>query len=415
MKLFSTFILLASLTVGVHAATLPYIGDGRTAPKAVEATPLPSIDAITIDTISFEGIQLQQIADPEKVTVDEVKVDDFTQGFSEKFAKHAAFRKLVKDKRNVLHHADLMGLGESCIDKWISIYKDTYYAIDYIEPPKDLKMIAEMQMPKSAEQAKILAENLAYRKKQGFNAVLLVFHGNEQAYDLVDLVKAVKAEYQLNVWFAFGGQESLLDSQVFINPDKYSELLVKLAGVCDGFLANYRRTSSHLFIQDEAFMNYTADQLRIGNPNIPIIGELYFGQTAASDDNTLNNTKKRMWNPNRAAHNWNTLIASKVENGSGYLIVNMTTYGYNPTGIMTRVLKDYPGPKYAMINGPSAYFLSLHKTSTTYNQDMIAILHLIQRWISAGAYGCVVTHGDGYGLNGQPTDNMSETHYSKLK
>lgn len=414
MKFISSLILIFGLVLGIQAAELPYVGDGRVAPKETTVT-LPTIDPINYDTISFTPIDVTSIDQPETVTVDTVTVEDFTKGFDEQFAKHAEFRKLVKDQRNVSHHKDLMGLGDNSIDKWIAIYKNTYEPIEKIELPKGVKMIAEMQMPQNETEANTLYGNLIYRKAQGFNAVLLVFHGNEQTYDLVDLVNAVKTKLDMKVWFAFGGMESLLDSQVFINPDKYSDLLIKVASVCDGFLANYRRTSSHLFIQDDAFMRYTAEQVRIGNPLIPIVGEIYLGQTAASDDNSLNNTGKRRWNPGRHAHNWDTLIASKVENGSGYLLVNMTSFGYNPRGIMNSVLKDYTEPKYVLISGPTVYFLSLHKTTTTYEQDMKDIKYLMDRWTKAGAYGCVVMHGDGYGLNGYPSDNMSKTHYTKLK
>ena len=110
-------------------------------------------------------------------------------------------------------------------------------------------------MPKNIEQARILLQNLQYRKSQGFNAVLLSFDGDQNFQDLNDLVVYIKQKFNMQVWFTFGSVQDL-NKQVFINPQKYSELLSNLALTCDGFLANWKRTSSHLFIQDEQFKNF---------------------------------------------------------------------------------------------------------------------------------------------------------------
>ena len=107
MKFIPSLILMFGLVLGIQAAELPYVGDGRVAPKEATVT-LPTIDPINYDTISFKPIDITTIDQPEAVTVNTVTVEDFTKGFDEQFAKHAEFRKLVKDQRNVSHHKDLM-------------------------------------------------------------------------------------------------------------------------------------------------------------------------------------------------------------------------------------------------------------------------------------------------------------------
>jgi hypothetical protein len=53
---------------------------------------------------------------------------------------------------------------------------------------------------------------------------------------------------------------------------KYTQILRESAPYISGYINSWRRTSVHLWKQDDAFMNYTNTILRQSNPNLPIVG-----------------------------------------------------------------------------------------------------------------------------------------------
>lgn len=397
-------ILLTTLIMGVFAEdTLPpYVGDTRAKVATVAVTTI-NVQPIAVDEISVDLITTSTI------TSDTIKIPDLQEGLDAIAANVKELNTLMIDKRNMLSDTTLHNPNNAGVKKWISIYQNSYAPVAKIPLPKGTRMIAEVRMPQNLEQAKILKENLDYRKAQGYNAVLVTFYGTEEIADLTALITYLKND-GFKVWFAFSGKEDLKES-VFLDPDRYATYLQSLAAVSDGFLSHWRRTSSHLFVQDDAFMAYTAQWVRIGNPEIPILGEIYYGETAPI-------FQKVDWVKSFPSqdlyYDYNNLVIRMVQGGSGYLISNFSTQNINVEGVMKNLLGKIQEPKYILITGPSVYFLSSKRTSTTYEQDLATMKKIEDRWIQAGCIGVVVTHGDGSDT-GVVSDNMSQYSYKNLK
>ena len=382
----------------------PYVGDGRTSAQ-VKTT---EITTIGITPISVNEITVTPIT-TSTITSDTIKVTDLQQGLSGIAENIKVLNSLMIDKRNMLNDTTLHTPNNEGVKRWISIYQDQYAPVTKVTLPSGTRMIAEVRMPQNQEQAQILKENLDYRRAQGYNAVLVTFYGTEDVNDLTTLITYLK-NYGFKVWFAFSGKEDLKES-VFLDPDRYAIYLQSLAAVSDGFISHWRRTSSHLFIQDDAFMTYTAQWVRIGNPEIPILGEIYFGETAPISKKVDWVKQFKSYDP---YYEYNNLVFRMVQGGSGYLISNFSTTNINVESVMKNLLGDIKEPKYILITGPSVYFLSSKRTSTTYEQDLQAMRKIEDRWMQAGCIGVIVTHGDGSD-NTLVSDNMSQYPYKNIK
>ena len=398
-------VLLMTLFIGVIAedSLPPYVGDGRTTAVTTIASTTINIQPIAVDGIQIDPITITEI------TSDTIKIPDLQEGLDTIADNMKVLNNLMIDKRNMLSDTTLHNPSNTGVKKWISIYQNTYAPITKVPLPSGTRMIAEVRMPQNQEQAKILKENLDYRKSQGYNAILVTFYGTEEVADLTALITYLK-NYGFKVWFAYTGKEDLKES-VFIDPDKYATYLQSLAAVSDGFLSHWRRTSSHLFIQDDAFMMYTTQWVRIGNPEIPILGEIYYGETAPI-------FQKVDWVKSFPSqdlyYEYNNLVTRMVQGGSGYLISNFSTQNVNVEGVMKNLLGKIQEPKYILITGPSVYFLSSKKTSTTYEQDLKTMKKIEDRWMRAGCIGVIVTHGDGSDTD-VVSDNMSQYSYKNIK
>lgn len=392
----------------------PYVGDGRKAPPVsnmeikeliIPKLEIPSLEIPQLQVPSLEEAKPLEI---QQLDIPQLKIESIQDAIDKAYNRsNRALLKMILDQRSALD-SKLYQLSEDDLKQWVNIYNDTIDSVYYVQPPKGLRMIAEVRMPQSEEQAKILQENLNYRHAQGFNAVLVTFSGSEDVNDLVDLVTYLKKGF--SVWFAFGGHEDLKEP-VFMSPEKYGLYLQSLAYVSSGFLSHWRRTSSHLFIQDEAFMFYTALNVRAGNPNIPILGEVYFGETAP-----LNKTAEWYKTTGQLANHIKIhLVIRMVKGGSGYVLTNFGYPNIDVDGVMHGLLKPVQdSPKYVLISGPYPYFLTTHKRNTSYEEDLQGIEDLEKSWTRAGVWGTIVTHADGTDSNGV-SDNMSAYSYKSIK
>ena len=405
MKYLNIFGILFCMTFCIMAenALPPYVGDNRSAQVTTSNTAMIEVAPISIDEITITPITTHTI------TSDTIEIPDLQKGLDGIAENIKVLNNLMIDKRNMLNDAALHTPDNTVVKRWISIYQNQYAPVTKVNLPSGIRMIAEVRMPQNQDQARILKENLDYRKAQGYNSILVTFYGTEEISDLTDLILYLK-NYGFKVWFAFSGKEDLKES-VFMDPDRYAIYLQSLAAVSDGFISHWRRTSSHLFIQDDAFMAYTAQWVRIGNPEIPILGEIYFGETASISQKVDWIKQFKSYDP---YYEYNNLVIRMVQGGSGYLISNFSTTNINVEGVMKNLLGDVKEPKYILITGPSVYFLSSKKTSTTYEQDLQAIKKIEERWLQAGCTGVIVTHGDGSDT-GAVSDNMSQYSYKNIK
>lgn len=177
-------------------------------------------------------------------------------------------------------------------------------------------------------------------------------------------------------FFCFGGKESLKE-EIFVNPEWIKEILTKLGPECYGYLP-WRRTSLHLFIPDDAYNNFINTTLRIANPNIYILGEVFYGRTAIDHD------KVKWW-------------VNMPKNCSGVILTNL---GYNNINIENvlrisrKLIKSNSLPIIMMVCGEKPYYATKNNTYKTFEQNLGIKQELERRIIKAGFNGFITTHDD---------------------
>ena len=91
----------------------------------------------------------------------------------------------------------------------------------------------------------------------------------------------------------------------------------------------------------------------------------------------------------------NYLIPRKATNASGYLVVNLGYSNVNVQGVMAGLLNGQKNDqKLVLITGPNPVFLTTKNPDLTYAQLRKVYTALEQRWLSAGAKGIVLLHGE---------------------
>lgn len=296
------------------------------------------------------------------------------------------------DKRNFTADSTLL-YDNKILDAWYTVYHQPSDPIKFVPIPDGVRMVAEARVPETGEQYAILDENLNHYKSLGYNAILVAFNCGEELDSLTDLISLIRNK-GFNVWFTFAGETSKVDGKthitdtksVFPDPSVLKKYLTTLAPLCDGFIGMWKRTSAHFFIQDQPYMDYIAKCVREGNPNIPVLGEIYFGPTA---DVPEGNGIKKLTSGS------NYLVPRKANNASGYLVVNLGYSNVNVEGVINGLLvaqKD--DQKLVLISGPNPLFISTKKPDITYAQLRQIYTGLEQRWLNAGVKGIVLLHGE---------------------
>ena len=326
--------------------------------------------------VKIAAVELPQVPDPAKRI-------PLVQKF------FAQCKRFFRDQRMVRHDSTL-GIDNTAANKWLEIYRQNQkYDLEFVRLPAGIRMIAEIHHPINQS---VLRKNLAFYKKQNFNAALLTFgYSGEKISDLLCTVDTVK-RYGMKLFIAYAGPEKLQHS-VLQDPDDLAEKLKVLSVNADGFLLGWRRTSLHLFEQDAAYINYILKQVRSWNKNIAIIGEAYYGQTASSN------------------HKLRNLQYNVPANTSGVLVTGLGYNGVAVDLVLNKLLvKIKRQPKLALITGDRPYYATRAKNGKTFAQNLAIKKALADRWLSAGASGVIVLHGDGSDgiYNKEHTDNIAD-------
>lgn len=190
----------------------------------------------------------------------------------------AVMQKLFRDQRG-LKFDRTANVQNSAFMKWVEIYKNYKKQEHPVYPiPAGIRMIAEVQVNKDLSH---LPGNLEFYKSKGYNSVLFVINGKETAQDAEKVCKII-TEKGLKLFFAFSPKDhdGELSASVFPDPDQLSDTLRLTALYAEGFLLNWRRTSSHYFLHDSAWDDWMIRTVRSGKCNLPILGEFYQGTTA---------------------------------------------------------------------------------------------------------------------------------------
>lgn len=316
-------------------------------------------------------------------------------------AFYSSLNKIFADSDNIRWHR-MSDQVKSDLAAWAEIYKayaaDTPAPGKKIELAKGLRMISYMCLPQSDAARRTLNANLAYYKSEGYNAVLFLVEDLDHLDETLALIRAVKSGYGLAVWAAYGGDTSLgeCDPVTFLNPAKYQAWLTAIAPEIDGWLLAYKRTSCHLFMQDAPYIHTVVTALRKGNPELPVVGELYYGYTY------------RFRSDHTAYYSRNSFA-----NASADIIQNRGHYNVDRKTVMRQL--DKPG--IGVVIGRKVMYLTT--TADSWSAARKIKQRIERDYLRSGAIGTITEHGDGNIVirsGGMPLlyNDLSKTLYSEL-
>ena len=358
----------------------------------------------SINTPIIENIKINNIFMKEIVTNVNVvdlnkniyKVINFASDLPQWMQIVQISRELFVDQRSI-EHDNVLNKQEVFI-KWTKIYKEykNMPYIKYVSIDKPFRMITEVGIPKNLDSLNILTENLKYYKSQGYDSVLVVFNKDDNSQDVLNTIKYIKKYLGMNVWLAYTGKE-LLTVSVFMDLDKYTSILTNCAPYISGYINSWRRTSAHLWEQDKAFMNYTNITLRRSNPNLPIVGELYYGNTHKYDK-----------------VNYVGFGLNNFENSSAIMIVNFGFKRIDVNYLTKFILSKYVGktPLIACVVGHKPYYMTTNNNGYDYKTNMKIKHEVEQVFLRNGYIGVVTLSNDGKEME---TNNLSTTLYNTLQ
>lgn len=346
---------------------------------------LPTVTAISAVSVTPAEIPVVNVAS--------IAVPDMNVYVNRLVEIHKFMDSVFADKRMLAYDSGINVRNEG-LSKWLDIYK-TYTPGNVKVVPYDggrLRMIAEARTPRTSAQWSILEDNLDLYKKRGFNAVLVALRPGDDITNLSLMVNKIKTK-GYKIWFAWSGPESLTET-LFTDPYEIDRLFSVVAPMADGMFIGWRRTSVHLFLMDPMYSQKLVTMARKYNNRLYVFGEGYYGQTAASNENTR----------------WLTYNMPKYV--SGCLIVGVGYNGVNIESVMSKLFGTVSGmPRIVCIVGDRPYYATRYRNGRDFNQNLSIKLALEKAFISAGAIGTVILHGDGSdGLyDNEHTDNLSLT------
>lgn len=334
------------------------------------------LSVINIPSIEIPSIQIPNLQIP--------NIENFSKNFK-------VFQQLVVDQRNFDHSKHLY------IDKWVDIYKK-YQNVDpiqYIPLNINLRMISQVCVYKTLQQRNNLIKNLKFYKSKGYNSALLVFKTNDNVQDLINIARLIK-QNNMYVFFAFGDSENL-NKDIFCNPQWFENVLTNLAKECHGYMP-WRRSSLHLFIPDKAYNNYVHHTLRKANPNIYIMGEIYYGMTAI----------------NHPKIDWFSNIPT---NCSGIMLKNFGYKGFNLENIIKITRKKYNTndlPIMGVVVGDKPYYATRRKNNLDFEKNFQIKVQLEKRFMKSKIIGTITMHDDGSNgiYDSNITNNLTQSVFN---
>ena len=359
-----------------------------------------SVQVASVDKTSVES----DVINPEKVEVaaqslslehiEKVAVEDVAADIPRYTALLSEQQALLRDKRNIRYDPSLNTLDSACWAAWKKIYNDPEYqnyVMEYRPLPGNLRIINEVWTPGELKEQQTMLRNLTEARSWGYNAVLVCFDTTEKLLDLMCAVDCVKSTGMKVIIVYTGGRETLHDP-VFRDPILIRKFLAALAPRADALLLGWWRTSVHLFIPDTAYTNYIVKSARDVNPNLPVIGQAYWGQTAETGTD----------------HKNFRVTVALPENASAVLVMGMGYPGAANKHTLETLFRDIAAHphKIALVAGEKPYFDTRNQTGKSFQANRKIKRNLELRLLRAGFQSTMTFSGDG--SNGIYEKNKTE-------
>ena len=376
----------AAIAGGTYLATMnwdeEYSDDIVPIEVEIPIVEIPGIDTVNIDIANINTANIN-IINIDTATVD--LADNRIKTIQE-FNKQVA--TVFPDSR-ALAFDDNTKIDSEIMANWMNLAKERFsYTMTFKELPENIKMVAEVHHPINQQE---LNKNLSFYSEQGFNAVLVTFgYDGESLEQIANIMDYIKGK-GFDVWFAYSGVE-MLSHPILRNPEIFTYQLGTLASHADGFLTNWRRTSCHLFEPSKLFTDYMIASVRRANPEIYVVGEVYYGATASSNENILK------------------ITYNMPDNASGILITGLGVRGVAVEYVMQSVCKEVYAPKLVLIVGEKPYYNTKNSNGLGFLENMMIKEQIADRWERSGASGFIYLHGDGSDgiYSKEYTDNIAK-------
>ena len=286
-------------------------------------------------------------------------------------------RRLFRDRNN--RNWQIRGGNMENMKRWINIYKaDCKIEVSRIPLKSGLRMISNFRLPANDSALGILRENLAFYKKNGYNAALFLADDLDHLDETVAVIRKVKSEFGMMVFAAYGPPgEGVNAPFTFLPPEHFASWLAALAAEIDGWILGWGRTSAHLFTQDGPYIRFVCSALRKGRGDLPIIGEMYWGENYK-----VNKVSAYYYHLNTFAN-----ASADIIQNRGHLTVDKE--------MVVRKHASMTGghPAIGVVIGPKTEWLS----STSYSWEAaFAVKQKIEKqFLRAGCIGTITCHADG--------------------
>ncbi len=359
----------------------------------VQVASVDKTDTIELDVIDPENVEVSASAfsdnAPQAVTVEDVAAD--VPRYANLLSEQQA---LLRDRRNIRYDPALNSLDSANWAAWKKIYTDPEYLnykMAYKPLPSNLRIINEVWAPCDLSEWQTMIQNLTQYRRWGYNSVLVCFDTSENLLDLMCAVDYIKSVGMKVVIVYTGGRETLHDS-VFRDPAKICGFLKVLAPKADALLLGWWRTGVHLFIPDAAYTNYMVKSARDANPDLPVIGQAYWGQTAETGTDRKNFR----------------VTVALPENASAVLVMGMGYPGAASKRTLETLFKDIASHphKIALVAGEKPYYDTRNQTGKSFQANRKIKRQLELRLLRAGFRSTMTFSGDG--SNGMYEKNKTE-------
>ncbi len=392
----------AALALGTAYSSIAVNDAMNTADDVTAITvDIPLVNTVGVAAAIATPEKLEKIT-PETISVDTSKAADSLKVSSvtddlPRFAQlQRQQQELLTDQRSLKHDPTLGKLDSTSWAKWAKIFIDPTvlgYSPEFKPLQMGLKIISEVRCPRSPEEMTVLAKRLADYRRKKFNAVLLCFDTTEDLIQLAMTADYIKSTGMKIIIVYVGGKESL-HAPVFRDPDEIAKFISRLATRADAILTGHWRTSVHLYLPDKAYTNYIIRFARDANPEIGIIGQAYWGQTAATG------TEEK---------NFTTTIALP-ENSSAVLITGLGYPGAanrNALKQLFAAVADHPH-KIGFVVGEKPYFSSTRHTGRSHKFNEALKRQIERQLLKAGFQSTLTFSADGSNRDGSSENLCKE-------
>lgn len=373
--------------IEVPIVTVPRLDIGSLTVKT-SAVSTPEVAVLTGGAIGVYTADVDSL-DPSPVSITLAAITPLDGDVPAMQSLQRELTATMKDQR-MLQYDPTLTIYNPALAAWLDIYRQPLPPpIERIPLPHGIRMIAELRTPDHA------AANLAFYRRQGYNACLITIDGTESPRNALQLVNLVR-QAGMAAWIAWAGPERL-DWSIYQDPAKISRLLRTAAPLCQGYLVAWRRTSAHLVEQDAAYMEHLVAQVRKANPGICVVGESYWGQTWENQPYV----NQRGW---QARDN-------VPRNPSGILIAGIATQGYAIEAMLRGAFAKWAAtPRLGLVLGEKAYYASSKNTGRNFKINLRIKQQVENRFRRAGCIGTVTIHGDGSdkGTSLQTSDDLGK-------